>query len=130
MGIQEPTGSPRSADGGARADGKEGGSMGRKPEYRIERNHYWVAIPDGQGGRERIYGDTREAVLERLNRRMKEKRERPSQDTPLRAEMTLAQYVEHFLKSNDDDLEKKTLRTYVSLLRQHVLPFRTEGRML
>jgi integrase len=81
-------------------------------------------------GDERIHGETREAVLERLNRRMKEKRERPNQDTPLRAEMTLAHYVEHFLKSNDDDLEKKTLRTYASLLRQHVLPFRTEGRML
>jgi integrase len=108
--------------------------VGRKPEYRINhregRNDYWIGIPDGQGGRERIHGETREAVLERLNRRMKEKRERPNHNTPLRAEMTLAQYVEHFLKSNDDDLEKKTLRTYVSLLRQHVLPFRTEGRML
>jgi integrase len=108
--------------------------VGRKPEYRINhregRNDYWIGIPDGQGGRERIHGETREAVLERLNRRMKEKRERPNHNTPLRAEMTLAQYVEHFLKSNDDDLEKKTLRTYVSLLRQHVLPFRMEGRML
>jgi integrase len=113
---------------------KEDRSVGRKTEYRINhrggRNDYWIAIPDGQGGRERIHGETREAVLERLNRRMKERRERPNQDSPLRAEMTLAQYVEHFLKSNDDDLEKKTLRTYVSLLQQHVLPFRTEGRML
>ena len=108
--------------------------MGRKPEYRInyrkERNDYWAAVPDGRGGRERIYGQSRAEVLERLNRRIKEKRERPSQDTPIRAEMPLAEYVEHFLKCNENDLERKTLRTYESLLRQHVLPFRTESRTL
>src|SRR5881396_3697824 len=108
--------------------------MGRKAEYRIksrrDRTDYWVAIPDGRGGRERVHGQTREEVVERLNRRLKEKRERPSQESPVSADMSLAQYVEYFLNSSRDDLEKKTLGTYESLLRQHVLPFLTEGRAL
>jgi integrase len=108
--------------------------VGRQAEYRInhreERNDYWVAIPNGHGGRERIYGRTREEVIERLDRRMKEMRERPALDNPIRAEMSLTQYVDHFLESSKDDLERKTLRTYESLLRQHVLPFRVDGRAL
>ena len=108
--------------------------MGRRAEYQIayrrERGDYRVAVSDGHGAREFIHGKTREEVLERLNRNLKERRERPNPDSPLRPDMALARYVDHFLAANCDGLEPKTLRSYEQLLKGHVLPFKVDGDAL
>ena len=68
--------------------------MGRRTEYYItyrkQRHDYRIGVPDGHGAREFIHGKTREEVLERLNRNLKERRERPNPDSPLRPDMALA----------------------------------------
>ena len=108
--------------------------MGRRAEYHIayrrERGDYRVAVSDGHGAREFIHGKTREEVLERLNRNLKERRERPDPGSPLRPDMSLARYVDHFLAMNGDGLEPKTLRSYEQLLKGHVLPFKVDGHAL
>jgi integrase len=98
--------------------------------YRKQRGDYRAAIPDGHGKREFIYGNTTEEVLERINRKLKERRERPNQETPLTADMPLSRYVALYLKDNRDGLEPKTLRSYEQLLKGHVLPFRVDGHTL
>ena len=108
--------------------------MGRRAEYHItyrkQRDDYRAAVPDGHGGREFIYGNTREEVLERLHAKLKERRDRPNPESPLKPDMPLARYVDHFLAANGDGLEPKTLRSYEQLLKGHVLPFKVDGHTL
>jgi integrase len=108
--------------------------VGRKAEYHIiyrkQRKDYRVAIPNGRGGREFIYGSTREEVLEELNRRLKDRRERLDLEMPLRPDMLLGKYVDHWLSAASEGLEPKTLQSYTQLLKGHVLPYRIEGHSL